>query len=199
MFNKHFVVVFSVVVLSLLTVRPMAAADTSFGLKAGISIANFKGSPHSSSLTNLTLGGFAVFRLTDYLFLQPELNFVQKGQKTQSAYYWLPNVPIKIKIHYLEIPVLIKFNLTSESSITPSLLAGPYMAFKLHSRTQAGGVSLDWHHFKSTDFGIVLGGALDCKMGKNTLVFDLRYNLGLSKIAEDTKTKTLAATVGIRF
>jgi hypothetical protein len=222
MFKRRFLLICSVIALSVLTAGSMATADTTFGVKAGVSMTNLSGLDGSSKLTGLTLGGFASFRLAGNLFLQPELNLVQRGAtyEHEANNYLIGPIRLngKIRVQCLEIPVLAKWNLVSGKPVTPSLLAGPYAAFKLNTRwngkLQAAGYEFDIEDYydledfaelKSAEFGIVLGGALDYKLGKSVLVFDLRYVLGLSEAAkvidgtESVKTRTFTATVGIGF
>ncbi len=178
---KHFSVIFFVVALSGLTARPLAANEATFGVKAGFCSAGISGSS-SGQWLGLSLGGFASIRLTERLRLQPELDLVRKGDD-------------QVSIRCLEIPLLFKYSIMSGESTATSLLAGPYLACKIHS----SGESPDSYEFRRPDFGAVIGAAQDFKTGKYILVFDIRYDLGITEIDDGVWTRTLIATVGIGF
>jgi hypothetical protein len=181
MSSKHFFLLWSAAFLSASIVRPLAASDSTFGVKAGFSFATIS-DPSSDVSLGLTAGCLVSLRLNERFCLQPELDIIQKGEGD-------------VKIRCLEVPVLLKFRFKSEGSMTPSLLAGPYLAFKIHS----SGDTADLYDFERPDFGIALGGAMDFKVGRYALIFDLRYDFGITEVDHSVWTRTLIATVGIGF
>jgi len=158
------------------------------------------------SVNRFIIGAFASFRVNDYFFIQPEVYYSQNGAKWE----WT-SAGIKFmdyhKIDYLQIPVLAKVRLVTKGKLLPSLFAGPYGALKLSAPWvyEVGGVreTGNSEDFKSSDFGLVFGGALDYRVGKIALILDVRYNFGLAKVYDEEvgslKSRTLSVMVGIGF
>lgn len=75
---------------------------------------------------------------------------------------------------YLEIPVLLKFNLAPDAKVHPNLFVGPALSVLLNSEVSFINESFDVKDgMKSTDISIVFGGGVDVKK----ITFDIRYTL----------------------
>lgn len=128
-------------------------------------------------------GAFLTYDLNRQFALQPEILYVSKGSEKSLfifTAYW--------DIDYLEIPVLLKFDLDPEGSIHPLLFAGPALDILLNSEIGALGESIDVSDgMKSIDFSIALGGGVDYKH----FVFDVRYTLGLANTIDAAKVNRI--------
>jgi len=144
------------------------AQDTKFGLKAGLNFANTVGSDveDASSITSLHFGGFAEFSLSEKFSLQPELVYSAQGTKQSN---------IKVKLNYLNLPVLAKYYVSNNFSLE----SGPQLGFLLSADVL--GVDIK-DEIESTDFSWAFGLGYQLESG---LGFAARYNLGLSSIAKD--------------
>jgi hypothetical protein len=135
----------------LLVLMPLNAAWCQFGIKGGLALSGFQLSQNvSSSVGNdyrpflgyevewiqegdaakpalgLQIGVFYIKDLSECFAVQPELFYSQRG-----LYFYqieLYNTSYHLKVHYVEVPLLLKFNIPLELSVKPSLLAGPYTA-----------------------------------------------------------------------
>jgi hypothetical protein len=163
-------------------------AQTKFGVKAALNISNFSGDDFDDldSRTAAAFGVFAQISINDKLTFQPELLYSMQGAESsysESGY----ESEDKIKVDYLQIPLLMKYYVIEGLSIN----AGPQIGFLLSAKD-------DWEYnydegseegeedikdyFKSMDFGLAFGLGYELQSG---LGFDFRYNLGLSNIVEE--------------
>jgi Outer membrane protein beta-barrel domain len=157
------------------------ASPISIGLQGGMNLGNlsFNPSRSTSTRTGIAIGGHLELSLLGIVYLQPELMYVQKGAVDSTT----SNI---IKLDYLEIPLLMKFKL----GITPihlELMAGPYVAFAMSTKTDLGasGVRTDLTDAKQMDVGAVLGVGAELTVGSSTSVFaNLRYEMGFTNTSD---------------
>jgi hypothetical protein len=129
--------------------------------------------------------------------IQPEVLYVMKGGKAgfpegEAEGY---DITMKVKMDYVEVPVLIKYNFPTQGTISPNLFAGPVVAFNVAAKVESEGYpveagedfpSEDIENKKSVDFGIAFGGGLGLAVGETgKLTFDVRYTLGLADLFDD--------------
>jgi opacity protein-like surface antigen len=133
-----------------------------FGVKAGANFTNFTGdsAEDSDGATSFYIGGLVDFAVAENFHVQPELLYSVEGADEAS-------------LSYLRIPIMAKYYVMEGLS----LQAGPEIAFKVGAEDDFMDESTT-----SMDFGIGIGAGYELANG---LMFDLRYNLGLSNIAED--------------
>ncbi len=189
-----FILLFSFGLIS--TISMNAQAGFRFGIKAGANADKIAGQTFKEGY-NLSyhVGGFAEIDLTKKIGIQPELLWSQsttsKATGLPAIYQSLPN---DIKLDYLQIPVLLRYNVTSMFT----LLAGPQFSVLVNHKNnllQNGETA-----FKQGDFAMVLGGQFNLKMLR---VYG-RYNIGLQNINDyDDKNKwtnqQIQLGVGIRL
>ncbi len=182
------------------------AAPVKGGVKGGLSFANFTGDTDiliagiaiggydadfdvevdNSIRTGLAIGGFVGIPAGNNLVIQPEMYYVQKGMKGKGRDSdGFGNGTITAE--YIEIPVLLKFNIgTPGAKAMPNLFVGPALAMKLGAElkvtTDDGDTDITdiEEGLNSTDLGLVLGFGVDV----DKLTFDLRYVMGLTSIAD---------------
>ncbi|WP_304068881.1 porin family protein [Pedobacter glucosidilyticus] len=200
-----------------------ASAQTKFGLKGGVNLANVNISSQGinlspDALTSFHLTGFTEFALGEKFAIQPGLSFQGKGFKFKlededSGM----SVEAQANLSYLEIPVNAVLNLpVGEGSLF--LGAGPYAAFGLFGK-QEGSVfgedvvgeddkvsfgSGEEDDFSATDFGLNLMAGYRLKSG---LLFNVGYGIGLSNMIPESQregdskanNKVLSFSVGFAF
>ena len=197
--KKSLLVCAAVVILAGLVSSPVAAATKfSFGVKAGVSLADNKWSDDTGeekALTRLTFGGFAIYNLTPTLSIQPEINYLMTGE------WWDITDSTNIEeFTYLHIPVLLKARLMKEGKVIPVVFAGPSIGFLLKARDQNKDVKV---FFKDTDFGADFGVGAEMGAGNMRLLFDLRYYLGLANVWRGPSfsmyNRTFILTAGLIF
>lgn len=167
-------------------------AQTSFGLKGGLSYATLSDkSPDFGNRTGLA-AGVAVDVRAGLIGIQPELLYVQKGVTATGS----PSGSSP-KLDYAEVPVLLKVTLGTPG-IQPMIYAGPSVGFRLNCKVLE--VNCASGTIKSTDWTAVLGGGV--RIGGNKgLTLEGRYSWGLKDIHDvsagvDQKTRTFLALVG---
>lgn len=205
-------------------IKMKPSPSVQFGFKVGLNSANLSSSDLTpmfdwNNRTGFCVGAFLNFKLSDSFTLQTEAFFSRKGLKVDQIINY-NNEPLNIdtntfNIDFIEVPVLLKFLLASRCSISPSIFAGPFAAFKINDNlTPAEGVQgvQGVPEIKTFDFGVTFGAGVEFKLGGggSTLVFDARYTRGLINIA-DVPTSTdfifnskvlsrvLSFMIGLRF
>lgn len=181
-----------------------------------------------SSQNGFTFGlgyNLPVTTLNKVMFsLQPEFNFIRKGYKTSTAgEFYLGEVyhqitsKSEITLHYMEIPVLAKFEYGSDQ-IKVALYAGPSLGFALGGKYKVNMATDDGETVNAeykgkikfydtneeneigfdhnVDFGLQGGGAVTFM---KYITVDVRYGMSLTDLHHDqkSKNKTLQFTVGV--
>lgn len=183
------------------------------GIKAGLGMYKFTGDDVDMDLSGMlpdaspaspdnklgfAAGGYLTIGLGPHAALQPELLYVQKGAKYSLDYYEddigdRVDADITFKMDYVEVPILFKYLFATAGTTRPSLFLGPVMAIKASSKLEvevavpgygSEDVEVDLEDIKSLDFGAVVGAGLDVAAGGGSLVFDVRYTLGLSEFPD---------------
>jgi hypothetical protein len=186
-----------VVALALLLVGVLTSPGFSgikLGVKGGFSLADltFKPELTDSPLTSKAgaVGGISLnVGIASFFSLQPEVLYVQKGTKGSDTVEGV-EITGKYELDYVEVPLLLNFSFAKEgSSFVPSIFAGPYAGFNARAKikvTEAGeSYSEDFKdEVKDTDFGLTFGIGLGKKIGSGKITIDVRYDLGLTNIAE---------------
>jgi hypothetical protein len=183
----------------------VAAQGLTYGVTAGVNFATLNFDPEQDGdfgyRIGLAAGGFVSLPLGSRLSIQPEGLFSQKGSKAD-----LDGVDAEMQLDYLEVPILVKYALSSNASGAFYVFGGPSMAFKLRSKATAsfGDVTVDTgedDRIKDSDFGVVVGA------GKNfgRMSIDGRYTFGLSNINGDDpdlqkiRNRSISVLASVRF
>ncbi|MES2766194.1 MAG: porin family protein [Bacteroidota bacterium] len=192
----------------------VADAQITYGVKGGISVATFiqefdtpmrEGNiAETSSVTGFAGGAFAKFTIPLLPFsIQPEILYVRKGGegrysgKIETSDFASKEV---LTLDYVEIPVLLKFNIPVPLPVTPSIFAGPTYSYLVGSEKKVA-FTMDSQTDNSTfkpisdlekhDFGVAFGGELDFNVLATKLTLDARYTLGLAGLKETEMRRTL--------
>lgn len=182
-------------IIVLFTVLPLvctwAQSKTQHGFKAGLNIAKLSGDDTEDlkSKKGFIGGYFLTIYLSELTCIQPELLYTMKGaRQTENG------IDIKIKLDYLEVPILVKLNMPvaekGKAYVRSNIFFGPAIAFLLRAKIsgEEGGfqAEIDINEYtKNIDFGVVFGGGLDLPLGKAHVSLSIRYSLGLTSI-DDT-------------
>ena len=176
------------------------------GVKAGVNFANldFEGDGASVSLDprkGIVGGLFVVWPASTRLALQTEALYSQKGAQMEEG-----GDSAKIKLDYLDVPVLARFSSPVSSGTSFHVFAGPSFSFRVSAKSESSfdgeeeneDIDEDVERF---DLGLVAGAGLE--LGR--FVIDGRYTWGLSNInkveSDDVtiKNRVFAVMAGIRF
>lgn len=154
---------------------------TGYGVKLGLGFAGINTDYDElddflDSKTGFSGGAFLTYSLNRQFAIQPELLYVMKGAEKGAFLF-----SAEWSMNYLEVPVLLKFDMAPAGPIHPNLFVGPSVALLMSSEISAFGYSADVADYvKSMDFGFVLGAGLDYKR----FTLDARYTMGLGGVLD---------------
>jgi opacity protein-like surface antigen len=187
---KHVMLIVGILLIAAVpaSAQQTAVGVTGKGLKLGLDFATINTDYNEldeflDTRTGFSGGAFLTYSLNRQFAVQPELLFVTKGAYKGSflfSAYW--------DMYYLEVPVLLRFDMAPEGRLRPYLLAGPAVSVLLSSKIGALGYDYtvtDGMH--KLDLGLVFGGELDYRR----MVFDIRYTLGLLNTVDAAKVNKL--------
>ena len=188
----------------------LAQIQTSIGLKAGVSLAQWQMSePISGSHRNAK--GFTSSVPIEIMFneklgLQTELSFIQKGTFIEA----IDNTwSTKITINYLEIPVLAKLCLGKKIKL--AINTGPFLGVALngkvintesHYPTRESGIDFERDKVNRVDAGISMGLGVKIPVLNSFVTLEFRYAYGLVDVSTEipnsvkVNNKGLNITVG---
>lgn len=173
-------------------------AQSKIGLRAGINLANvsalqedFNPTLDPKSITGLNIAVFTELGISERFAIQPEINFLQKGTQVNGKdIEGNSEVGVKMRVNYLEVPVLAKLKLGADKKLRAYAMLGPSIGYALSGK---GTVTIDGvkvtekiEFDKDMDDGVKdqrwdlsgvagLGGMLS--LGSGDLLLDFRYAL----------------------
>ena len=169
------------------TTNLIAQSDSNggFGVKGGLSISNLYAQNVSDKNTILGFNGGVFFKMpiTDFIAIQPELLYAQKG--AQLKYNTIVTGSGNFTLNYFEIPVLGVVNLTRNFNIHGGVY-GAYLA-SANIQNVAGDGSYDFNkelnrdNFETIDYGLTAGLGFDFSRAS----LGLSYDYGLKTVGKD--------------
>jgi hypothetical protein len=114
----------------------------------------------------------------------------------------------KIKLDYIDIPLVVAINVPTNSQITPRLFLGGVGSIEISCKASAGDVSVDCTDEeigarKSFYFSAIGGAGIAVAAGPGTFLIQADYQLGLTNISDEegvsVKGHAIQASVGYRF
>ncbi|QHL87142.1 outer membrane beta-barrel protein [Nibribacter ruber] len=146
-----------------------AQAQTNFGIKVGLNVANIGGdAKNTDPRTGVHAGFFATAPISDRFAIQPEVLYSQQGYKSGKSTFTL---------HYLNIPLIFKGTISGGFH----LQVGPQFGILLDAKQKVGNTTYDISdNLNKYDGAVALGLGYDL----SRLQVSARYNLGLSDIAD---------------
>ena len=156
------------------------------GAKFGLNFATFGGdnSSNYSTTTKFFFGGFFGYDFIRNFGLQGELLYNPVGGGYSSPGQAGGNDGIS----YLEFVVLAKCSVPVNPVIKIFFEAGPQLGIKMSAteHSDATGTDTDISQYISgTDFDLVVGTGTAFRVGPGNILFDVRYNIGLSSIQKN--------------
>lgn len=158
------------------------AQHVNIGIKGGLNIYNINNENNVKydPKVGFNVGLLGHVHLAKQVALQPELVYSAQGAKYTTA-----GVETKLKLDYLNIPILIQYMFDNGFRIQ----AGPQIGFLLGAKAKSGNVEIDFKdNLKKVDFAIGAGvGYVHPATGFGV---DARYNIGLSNINDNNGSKS---------
>ena len=156
------------------------------GAKFGLNFATFGGdnSSNYSTTTKFFFGGFFGYDFIRNFGLQGELLYNPVGGGYSSPGQAGGNDGIS----YLEFVVLAKYSVPVSPVIKIFFEAGPQLGIKLSATAHSDATGTDTdisQYISGTDFDLVVGTGTAFRVGPGNIIFDVRYNIGLSSIQKN--------------
>src|SRR5699024_7781354 len=190
--------------------QQMQTSPVNLGVKGGLNFSNFNGDALSDAdyMTRGNVGLFLKYDVNPYFAIQPEANVSWTGAKMDVNNPIIPEElgesgDVKLKQSYIQIPVLAKLQLPTNTVITPNIYAGPVVSFNIHDKyktdTDIADVDGDLKEIglepKTTQFGLQFGAGVEYR----NFIIDARYHLGLTDTFEDVDAQNGAFMLAIGF
>jgi hypothetical protein len=196
---------FSVILVSLLVITaPVSGASKArYGLRIGINFATLHGDTEevygkAASKQGLCIGGHAEIDLNDFLFVQSEFLYDNKGAKSAE------NPAERVNLSYLTFPVLLKLKTPGDPVIRPSILFGLAANLLMNAEAQGENIDIDIKDLTTKiDGSLIFGVGLDIKGGTGHFVIEARYTMGLQTIDDqgdyDIRNRVFSILGGYTF
>ncbi len=180
-------IVFAFVAASL-----MAQATTRFGVKAGVSLANFRSDDITVTDTKAGFSGgvFASVPINDFLAFQPEVLFTSRGAKKEvvDPADLTDTLRWDYRFHYIEVPLLLRVYGKAGDNMLISGLVGPSVAFRTQSEftlTVTQSTTYEIANAKDVVLDMVIGLGVGIEAGKTLVGLEIRYHPGLESFLGD--------------
>lgn len=177
---------FPIYFLLSLTATSFAQWELGPMLDLNIATSNLKpGSDRISSRVLWGIGFIANRNIEESFDLRLEPMYLQKGWKHKEF-------DQKYKAAYIELPVMLKYNIEANHSLEPYLLAGPSLGILLDSEIKFddGDTKDRTDSFKKTDLGICLGGGVTWTPSTLKPFAELRYSIGITDVNDVDSIET---------
>jgi len=177
------------------------AQRTNFGIRGGVNIATMTNMSDYNMLVEFSVGLYKDIGLgIDKVTFSPELLYSRIGAKVP-MYVGREIYDTNFKLDYIRIPLLLKYHFINNSTITPSILLGPYVGFNIRAKAVAmyEDLSLDYRPIvKTMDFGVTFGG----EVAIDRFNLGVRYGFGIIDVLKgevSEKNRVLSVVAGIGF
>ena len=181
------------------------AKNLSFGLKAGLNMANLTNDDTLTTKVAFTAGAFGMLKLNPTTSITLELLYSQQGCAAKDVRFE-GQIVEGFSLNYLNIPILFNSypipGLALKAGIQPGFLLSSSLDLSLEQiKTSINAKDV----FKSFDFSVPIGVSYELDMG---LLFDFRFNIGVTNILKDipddpdnssSNNFVIQFTVGYRF
>jgi hypothetical protein len=161
---------------------------TEFGVKGGFNMSNLidRGDDVNDNnvLYGFNAGVYATLPISDFVAIQPEVLFTTKGAELEyDGAFGSGNS--KFKLNYIEVPLLVRVNITKNFNIH----AGGYASYLVSSKVTGDGTfefdeEIDTDDLNKFDAGIAAGVGVDF----SPVSIGVRYNYGLTTIGKERTT-----------
>lgn len=188
---------------ALLLMVPAAAPaqDVQIGARIGVNMSAFAGDNRLDSHRQGFGAGLLVdVGLTGPLRLETGLAWTQKGG-SGTAQGFEGAIPTRVRLHYVQLPILLRFAPSMSGSVRPSLSAGPAISFEAGCTREQDPTDIfvtagcEDEARTRTDWGMLVGAGLAFDVGRGAVVVDGRYDFGMRDL--DPQLRTFNRTFGV--
>jgi hypothetical protein len=157
--------------------------NTEFGVKGGLNMSNLytDDADDENVLFGFNAGVYATLPISNFVAIQPEVLFTTRGSELEYDTD-LGSGNTKFKLNYIEVPLLVRVNITKNFN----LQAGGYASYLVSSKVTGDGAidfeeEIDTDDLNKFDAGIVAGVGVDF----SPISIGVRYNYGLTTIGKE--------------
>ena len=170
-----------------------------WGVLAGANFAKVSDADGVDTRTGVVVGLSAEFNLANNFGVEIDGLYSQQGAKEN-----LDGDDLTLHLDYVAVPVLLRYNFPTHTSVRPFIVLGPQVGFRVKCEATAGSESASCEEFagenaKSVDFSGTAGAGLGFKVGKEELSLQARYNMGFTKVFTDSDSKNRVFSVMAGF
>ena len=160
--------------------------------KVGVNIANITDVDDADPRIGLAAGAEFEYGITDNIGLSAGVLYSMQGAKTTED-----GADCTLKLDYLNVPILANFYVAKGFAVKLGVQPGFKLSSKAKVKVSGASVELDVDGIKSVDLSIPVGVSYQYQ----NIVFDARYNWGVTKIVDDVDSKhsVFQITVGYKF
>jgi opacity protein-like surface antigen len=176
---------------------------TSFGVLAGANFAKLSGNDADGAKTRTGfVGGISAdIHIAPQLGLEIDGLYSQQGAKEN-----IDAQDVTFHLDYVQVPVLLRYRFPTHTALRPFIVLGPSVGFRVKCELTAPSDSATCNDFfgenaKSVDVSGTVGAGLGFKLGKEELSISGRYNMGFTKVFQDSdsKNRVFSLLAGISF
>lgn len=179
--------------------NPLFAQKTRFGLSLGLGKAIFTGSPgmiYEKRTLFTYCGGIRLdYALGEHFSIQSGLTYSRKGFDGSLSSYGLLTVitPVRLRIQYLELPLVLKYYLTRNLYIG----AGPYFAQKISGQLTLFREEND--RLEPHEIGYILGSGIVINLFRKNHSLELQLRKGMTPVFSIGDNKYFFTTLAILY
>lgn len=169
----------------------LAQQRWSGGPRLGLNLSTAAGDIDNTKLTpGLAVGGFVMYSDINHFGVSVDLLYSQRGFRYKQADRF-GDVDFRQRLHYVELPILLRYFLNRSGKVRPNLFLGPNVGFLVGANrpnpvnNALPGIStVDL--FNKVDLGATAGLSLNFRVRQaQRLHVDARYTLGLTDITKN--------------
>jgi hypothetical protein len=180
-------------IMATVNMNAQTAKDLNFQFRVGANLSTLTGNDDAKMKLGYSIGAGMDYCLTDQFALRFDLSHDYIGAKSKL-------LDENLNLEYLSFGPMAKYYATPWLAFQ----AGPELGFLLKAKVDDTSYK---SHYKDTEFSLPIGVSFEPKVGKNgiSLIFDLRYRLGLTKankdgeFGKDFRNSAIILTVGYKY
>lgn len=169
------VILFAVAVLIVCAAKAQfSAGDFIYGGKVGLNVTNISNMGVKAK-ASIHIGAFAEWKMNDFIGISPEFVYSRQGAADKTG-----GVKTKVRVNYLNIPILAKLYVLENLSVD----LGPQLGFALNGKSvaKAEGVTVKdkMEDLNTIDLSFPVG----LSYIYDNFIVSARYNIGLTNVAD---------------
>jgi len=174
-------ILLSLVAIIALSVNAQKKGDIQFGVKAGLNVSTV-GDDYGDDFNakaGFHIGGLVEIPIAKKFAIQPELVFSTQGAKSNGHYYRNNRHDATLRLNYINIPVLLKYNITKQFTVE----GGPQVGIRVSSKIKGNDGTNKVNGFTAADLALTAGVSYRLE---NNVFFSARHNFGITNIIDNS-------------